>query len=70
MTHELLATELTWPAVSFSSVDEAHEHLAELCRHEENLRFAGLTADADLVEVDINELTDLICQLQFSTLIN
>ena len=62
----ILATDLTWADVHFTSITEANDYLSSLLTQQQNLINEGNTSAAESMEDDINELADLICQMQFN----
>ena len=62
----ILATDLTWADVHFTSITEANDYLSSLLIQQQNLINEGNTSAAESMEDDINELADLICQMQFN----
>ena len=68
MTHEFLASELTWPDVSFESVDEANQHLDIMIKRQTRLRAEGRNDEANILDINIGTLAGLICEIEFSLL--
>ncbi len=62
----ILATDLTWADVHFTSITEANDYLSSLLTQQQNLINEGNTSAAESMEDDINDLADLVCQMQFN----
>ena len=62
----ILATDLTWADVHFTSITEANDYLSSLLIQQQNLINEGNTSAAESMEDDINDLADLVCQMQFN----
>ena len=68
MTREFLASELTWPDVSFESVEEANQHLDIMIKKQTRLRAEGRNEEANILDINIETLTRLIFEIEFSLL--
>ncbi len=62
----ILATDLTWADVHFTSITEANDYLSSLLTQQQNLINEGNASAAESMEDDINDLADLVCQMQFN----